>query len=143
MVYLYNTTCTQLIKNIYILLTATDGSPYVEIVVYTKTFAYVAPSISMLDGYQTNSTRELLAHVLAHETVHVIQDMLLNNGMYQTFASKKGYHDGVFGNMVRAIFGHPMGATCSTWQSQHPAFADTKTVYEEAACALRFANNRA
>ena len=114
----------------------------VTIVFYTKTMADFYEPDSALDGYQIYSMRQLLLHVVAHEMVHVIQDMLMYNPMYQDFAKKKQYHDGIFASMVRNIFGHPMGATSSTWQNSHPKLNNLEAIYQNASCDYRMFHNR-
>lgn len=114
----------------------------VEIAVFTRTLADIEVSNSALDGYQIYTMRQLLIHVLAHEMAHVIQDVLLYNEMYQTFAKRKLYHDGIFASMMRNIFGHPMAATSSTWQSSHNKLNNLEQIFQNASCEYRMFHNR-
>jgi hypothetical protein len=114
---------------------------YVEIVFYTKVLTVDAQQHmrSLLDGYPCNSMLELLVHTIAHEMGHVIQDSMMFSGKYHTFARKQAlqYHDAIFANLVRNLFGHPMGATSSTWQAWDNQFVEPERAARDNTCGFR------
>lgn len=120
---------------------------YVEIVFYSKVLTVDGQlhKRSLLDGYPCYNMLELLLHIIAHEMGHVMQDSMMFSGKYHAFARKQAlqYHDAIFANLVRNLFGHPMAATSSTWQAWDSHFEDPESVARDNTCNFRGFHERA